>query len=131
MRITRTLTTAIAVAALVAPAAQARPADPPDMHASVALAAAQAHEQQERAGRSLGHAGDADWAPAAPTISEDAAPAPVPAADDRIAGEASGRDIGGVRWSEIGRGVLAILLAAGGLAILANYRTQQRLRAGA
>jgi hypothetical protein len=131
MRITRTLTTAIAVAALVAPAAQARPADPPDMHASVALAAAQAREQQERAGRSLGHAGDADWAPAVPTVSEDAAPAPVPVADDeRSGGEASGRD-SGVRWSEVGRGVLAVLLAAGGLALLANYRTQQRLRAGA
>ena len=124
MRITRTLTTAIAVAALVAPAAQASPADPPDMHASVALAAAQAREQQERASRPPGHAGDADWAPAVPTVSEDAAPAParvqVAAADD-----------GGVRWSEVGRGALAVLLAAGGLALLANYRTQQRLRAGA
>jgi hypothetical protein len=133
MRITRTLTTAVAVAALVAPAAQANPAGPPDMHASVALAAAQAREQQERAGRPLGHAGDADWAPAVPTVSEDAAPAPVQVAaadDERSGGEAAGRD-SGVRWSEIGRGVLAVLLAAGGLAILANYRTQQRLRAGA
>ena len=133
MRITRTLAIAIAVAALAAPAAQAGPADPPDMHASVALAAAQAREQQERAARPPGHAGDADWAPAAPTVSEDAAPAPVqvPVADDeRSGGEASGRD-SGVRWSEVGRGVLAVLLAAGGLALLANYRTQQRLRAGA
>jgi hypothetical protein len=122
MRITRTLTTAVAVAALVAPAAQARPTDPPDMHASVALAAAQAREQQERAGRPVGHAGDADWAPAVPTVSEDAAPAPVQVAP---------ADDGGVRWSEVGRGVLAVLLAAGGLVIVANYRTQQRLRAGA
>jgi len=122
MRITRTLATAVAVAALAAPAAQASPADPPDMHASVALAAAQAREQEERASRPPGHAGDADWAPAVPTVSEDAAPAPV---------QVAAADDGGVRWSEIGRGVLAVLLAAGGLALLANYRTQQRVRAGA
>ena len=125
MRITRTLTTAIAVAALVAPAAQARPADdPPDMHASVALAAAQAREQQERASRPPGHAGDADWAPAVPTLSEDAASAPAPV-------QVAAADDGGVHWNEIGRGVLAVVLAAGGLALLANYRTQQHLRAGA
>ena len=128
MRITRTLTTAIAIAALVAPAAQARPADPPDMHASVALAAAEARERQERAPRPLGHAGDANWASAPTVITETADPAPARAhaADERSGGEASRRD-SGIRWSTIGLGVLGSLLAVGGLAAVAHRRTQ-RLR---
>ena len=117
MRITRTLTTAIAIAALAAPAAQARPADVPavqqDMRASVATAAAQQAKQ-----RPLGHAGDADWN-AVPQPSADTqpiSPAPVSApADD-----------GGVGWTTLGLGILGALLAAGGIAGYA--RRSPRLR---
>jgi len=119
MRITRTLTTAIAIAALAAPAAQARPADVPavqqDMRASVATAAAQQAKQ-----RPLGHAGDADWN-AVPQPSADTrpiSPAPVSApADD-----------GGVGWTTLGLGIFGVLLAAGGIAAVYTRRSHPRLR---
>ena len=130
MRITRTLTTAIAVAALVAPAAQARPADPPDMHTSVAVAAAQERQaQQQGAGPRAWPDMHASVAQAAADAREQRERAARPLDDERSGGEASGR-ASGVRWDAIGRGVLAVLLAAGGFALVANYRTQ-RLRAGA
>ena len=100
MRITRTLTTAIAIAALAAPAAQARPADPAqsDMHASVAIAA-----QQHATSRPLGHAGDADFRP--PQTVSDSQPvtdAPVAVADD-----------GGASWTSIAFAAAGLLVAAG------------------
>ena len=115
MRITRTLSIVIAVAALAAPAAHARPADVPavqaDMHASVAQAASQAAQQ-----RPPGHAGQADW---------NAAPRPVV---PQPVSEAPVADGGGVAWTTIGLGVLASLLAIGGASALHSRRSHPRLR---
>ena len=113
MRITRTLTTAIAIAALAAPAAQARPADPAqrDMHASVAIAAS----QQSQA-RPLGQAGNADWNTSPVTSPRQVTQAPVVVADDD-----------GLSWSTIGI-IGGALLAAVALAAV-GVRRSPRLRA--
>ncbi len=112
MRITRTLTTAIAIAALAAPAAQARPADPAqrDMHASVAIAAS----QQSQA-RPLGQAGNADWNASPVTSPRQVTQAPVVADDD------------GLSWSTIGI-IGGALLAAVAIAAV-GVRRSPRLRA--
>ena len=111
MRITRTLTTAIAIAALAAPAAQARPVDPAqrDMHASVAIAAS----QQSQA-RPLGQAGNADWNAPPVTSPRQVTQAPVVADDD------------GLSWSTIGI-IGGALLAVGAIAAVA-VRRSPRLR---
>ena len=115
MRITRTLTTAIAIAALAAPAAQAKPAGPEqrDMHASVAIAA---HDQSQR--RSPGHAGEPGWNAAPVSDEKPVTQAPVVVADD-----------GGIGWSTIAL-IAAGLLVAGGIAA-AGIRRSPRLRINA
>ena len=113
MRITRTLTTAIAIAALAAPAAQARPVDPAqqDMHASVAIAASQQSHP-----RPLGQAGNADW---------NAPPVTSPRQDTQTPAVVT--DEGGMSWSTIGI-IGGALLAAGAIAAVAVSRSP-RLRA--
>jgi hypothetical protein len=112
MRITRTLTIAIAIAALAAPAAQARPIDPAqrDMHASVAIAAAQESQR-----RPLGHAGDTDWNALPVTSPRQVTEDPAVVADD-----------GGMSWSTIGI-IGGALLAVGAIAAVA-VRRSPRLR---
>jgi hypothetical protein len=111
MRISRTLTTAIAVAALAAPAAQARPVDPAqrDMHASVAIAASQQSKT-----RPLGQAGNGDWNAPPITTPRQVTKDPAVVADD-----------GGMSWSTIG--IIGGALLAVGIAAVA-VRRSPRLR---
>ena len=148
MRISPTLTTALAIAALIIPAASAS-AQPPDMHASTAIAAAKAHQQQSQDLRSPdardaalhprgpGHPVNAPGAtvvesqsveslPQAPTWPVNpkpitSAPASQPAA--------TGDD--GIDWGTIAIGVGLTLIAVGGFALVANRRRggTPRLRA--
>jgi hypothetical protein len=108
--IIRTITTAIAIAALAAPTALARPADTPP---AVAKAAAAAQHKQARL------AADADGFPTRPVIDRPSAPptgrpditpkpapnvAPKPVADD------------GIAWTTIAIGIAGTLLAIGAIA---------------
>jgi hypothetical protein len=119
--IIRTITTAIAIAALVAPSALARPADTPP---AVAKAAAAAKRTQDA------RSADADGFPTRPVIDRPSAPptaraevtpqpvrdvTPQPAADD------------GIAWTTIAIGIAGGLLAIGAIAGITT-RTRRTAR---
>jgi hypothetical protein len=151
MKITPTLTTALAIAALIVPATAAQ-AQPADMHASTAIAAAQAREQAQpkqdlRSAdardaamhpRGFGHAVNAPGATAKDSASVKPAPGiqqaptwpvdPKPVTSAPAAQPSSADD--GVDWTTIGIGIAGSLMAVGLLALVANRRTRTpRLRA--
>lgn len=126
MQISPTLTTALAIAALLIPAAGAS-AQPPDMHASTAIAAAKAQQQQKQDLRSPdardaaihprgpGHAVNA--LPQAPTWPVDPKPiATAPASQPAATGD------DGINWGTIAIGVGLSLIAVAGFALVANRR---------
>jgi hypothetical protein len=123
MKITPTLTTALAVAALIIPAAGAQ-AKPVDMHASTAIAAAQAEQKQDLRSpdaqdaaihpRGPGHAVNAPGATAVSSQSLiPAEKAPVPAAQPSD---------GGTDWTTVLIGIAASLVAVGGIALVVSRR---------
>ena len=109
--IIRTITTAIAIAALAAPTALARPADTPP---AVAKAAAATSHKQARL------ASAANEYPSRPAQGEQANPrpetAPQPAADS------------GIAWSMIGLGIAGLLAAAAIAGIVGRTRHAARAR---
>jgi hypothetical protein len=119
-RIIRTITTAIAIAALAAPTALARPADPPP---AVTKAAAAAKQQQDA------RLADTGGYPARPVIDRpsyppnarpDITPEPVtpkPVADDSVA------------WTTIGLGIAGGLLAIGAIAGITRRTARARITA--
>jgi hypothetical protein len=123
MKLTHTLTTALATAALIIPAAGAQ-AQPADMHASTAIAAAQAqHKQDLRSAdardaaihpRGPGHPVNAPGATAVSSQSLiPAEKAPVPAAQPSD---------GGTDWTTVLIGIAGALAAVGGIALVMNRR---------
>ena len=150
MKITPTLTTALAVAALIVPAAaQAQPAD---MHASTAIAAARAREQAQpkqdlRSAdardaamhpRGPGHPVNSPGATAVDSASVKPAPgvqsAPTWPVDPKpIASAPESQPVAtgddGVDWKTIGIGIAGSLIAVGLLALVANRRRTPRLGA--
>jgi hypothetical protein len=134
MKISPTLTTALAVAALIVPAAAAQ-AEPADMHASTAIAAAQAREQAQtkqdlrsadardaaQHPRGFSHAVNAPGATAVDSATKPGVvtTAPVaPPSDD------------GIDWTTVLFGIAGTLIAVGGIALVMNRRhTTPRLGA--
>ena len=150
MKISPTLTSALAVAALVIPAAGAQAAQPPDMHASTAIAAAAAREKAQTKQdlrspdardaaihpRGPGHAINAPGAtvvdsqsvnplPGAPTWPVDPKPITSAPASQPVTTADDGID-----WTTVLIGIAGSLLAFGGIALLMNRRhTPPRLGA--
>jgi hypothetical protein len=153
MKLTPTLITALATAALIIPAAAAQ-AQPPDMHASTAIAAAQARENAQSKQdlrspdardaaihpRGSGAAINAPGATAADSasvkpaaVAQQAPTWPVdrkPVTSAPAAKPATGGD-GGVDWTTIAIGIAGSLLAVGLLAFVLNRRQTPRVRATA
>jgi hypothetical protein len=153
MKLTPTLITALATAALIIPAAAAQ-AQPPDMHASTAIAAAQARENAQSkqdlrspdardaaihprgSGAAINAPGAtaADSASVKPAAVAQQAPTwpvdPKPVTSAPAAKPATGGD-GGVDWTTIAIGIAGSLLAVGLLAFVLNRRQTPRVRATA
>ena len=125
-RTTRTITTAIAIAALAAPTALARPADPPP---AVTKAAAAAKQQQDT------RPADTAGYPTRPVIDRPSAPptarpdiTPKPAARSDITREPAADN--GIAWTTISLGIAGSLLAIGAIAGITR-RTRGRARIAA
>jgi hypothetical protein len=108
--IIRTITTAIAIAALAAPTALARPADTPP--AVVKAAAVEQHKQARLAA-------DADGYPERPVIDR---PSPPPARPDITPEPVTPKPVAddSVAWTTIGLGIAGGLLAIGAIATIAT-----------
>jgi len=105
----RTITTAIAIAALAAPTALARPADMPP---AVAKAAAATQQQDARSGATDGYPERPviDRPSAPPTARPDTAPRPAPDVTPKPVAD------DGIAWTTIAIGIAGGLLAIGAIA---------------